>query len=679
MSPTPFELRTDLRLALKTLIRVPSRDRESRTVPLDPLPAQDEFLELYNNIRSLNIAEQLQPGTVIFDDPDNYGLPKLPTDLGQRFELIKSLGPDLVLETLEFEWNQRHGGDGFETPEPMPVIDGPVRIDVLKCRRGGISSLIQAIFTLRTQFRSTRAITVAQKGQNSELVHGLLASYYRAWSEEFIDLRQDASSLGIVSKWANGSTARCFTAGGKDSGRSDQGDLEHFSEAAFFPIWDEVKSTLAAAPAHAHIFIESTANGENGGFYHHYQETLTFGQVLAAKCRQSPEDAALLSQWNGFYRFFFSWLKEPAYKTTLYKFERNHLLETLDDVEKRLVAVYGTTPEQLQWRRKKIKESGDKGDIAKTGLSPVQWFQQEFPADENEAFQSTGRKVFGANGLSRCEAEALKRIVTYLQLLPAQPIVRTRKEIANLHVVSKPRPGHLYSMGVDLSKGLSTGDWSVFSILDRLDGSRCEEAATWRARHAPEELADVIATLGEWYNGALVVPELEGPAISVISRLVKDLEYDNIYIRNSLTTLKDTSTAKTTWQFGWFPTPQAKWSAIYDLSYALESGEISIFNPIVLGELRAYENIDRKLGAPSGKFDDGVTAVSLAYHGTKCEQALPIDPAEVLAADRAAEAPEGVILRPDSELWDYLRKLDARTTKDLESDPFFRKYGFLPD
>jgi hypothetical protein len=674
-----FELRSNLPLALETLIRLPSRDRESHTVPLRPLPAQQKYLDTYQKIRTLNLAEQLVPGNPIHDNAQDFGLPPLPAKLEDRFNVLWSLGPDLVIEAVTDTWNELHGRDVFSVDvEPVPLIDGPVRMISLKCRRGGVSSITQAITFLRGQFRPTRSITIAQKGKNAELVHSYASSFWRAWPQEYLDLRQKSKRLGPDAEWENGTKARAFTAGGEDSGRADQGDSYHISEASFFPKWEEVKATIAAAPAHANITLESTANGESGGFYNQYQKSLTFEQVFAAKCRQSPEDALTLdaNNWNGFYRFFFSWLEEPAYHTSLYAFERTHLLQTLDDIEKKLVAVHGATPEQLQWRRRKIQEMGDSGDAAKAGLSPAQYFQQEFPADEKEAFQSTGARVFGAAGIDRCEVEALKKSATHLQILPGRPTIKIRRELATFTMFSKPKRGHLYSMGVDLSKGLAQGDWSVFCILDRLDGTRAEEAATWRARHAPEDLADTIVMLADWYNEAFIVPELEGPAISTVSRIVRQLGYGNVYHRQSVDVVKDRGTNDSTWQFGWYPSPQAKWFAIYDLSNALETNKVSLYSPQILHELSVYQNIQRKLGAPVGKNDDCVTAASLAWLGCSPNHNVPVDPTSIAEADRKVE---GKAKNPDQEIWDYLAKLDARDERLLrKNSPFYKKNGYLP-
>lgn len=656
-------------------MRVDDRDREGSTIPLRPLPAQAGFLDEYQKIRSFNMAKQLVPGNPIFDSPAKYGLTSLPSDLRERFELILALGPDLVLETTNACWIEEHIIE--VEPPPMPLHDGPVQIDVLKCRRGGISSIIQAILTLRAQFKKTRIFTVAQKGLNAELVHGLMKKYWQAWPEEYLDLRSHSKRLGVISKFENGSEARCFTAGGKESARADQADNLHGSEVAFFPEWDEIKAAFSGAPKHAHIFLESTANGESGGFYSHYQATLPFETVLEATCRQAPEDAITLARWNGFYRFFFSWLQEPAYQLQMYPFEREHLLNTLDDIERKLVAVHGATPEQLQWRRNRIKQAGEDENAAKSGLSPIQWFQQEFPADEKEAFQSTGARVFGQGGLDRCEMEAAGRAdPEYLQILPDRPIVRMRREIATVSLFARPKKGHLYSLGVDLSKGLSSGDWSVFTILDRLDGTRAEQAAIWRGRHAPEALADTIAMLGDWYNEAFIVPELEGPAMSTISRLVRDLGYTNVYHRTSTDRISETGSSSGTWQYGWFPHPQAKWFAIYDLANALESGKLSVWDPQTLAELRIYQNIDRKLGAKAGSHDDTVTALSLAWLGCSPHNNMPVDPAAVAAADSAT----GIVVKSkDAEIWEYLKKLEERELKVLNKNPFFRKYGYLPE
>jgi hypothetical protein len=661
-----FRCRTDPFFALENIIRADSRDREGQVVPMRPMPAQAKFVQLTLKIRALNLAEQLVPGNPAHDGLEDAGLPKLPAGLRARFDAILEIGPDVFFVALEAAGLGEH------------ITDGPVQIDVLKCRRGGLSSVIQALITLRANLKVTRAITMAQKGKNAELIFGYTRKFFKGWNPDLLELRQEATSMGENNAWANGSFARCFTAGGKDSGRSDQADVYHFSEAAFFPSFDEVKATLSAAPGHAWIFLETTANGMGGGFYSHYSQTLDFEAVLAAKERQWADDAETLAGWNGFYKFFFSWLEEPAYRKKLYDFERLHLLETLDETERVLVALHGAEPEQLQWRRDRIKKMGADANAVSSGLTPEQWFQQEFPANEEEAFQTSGKGVFSQSAINRCRVEAKGRDPRHFSLLPGRPIVQIRREHAQLRMWSKPKPGHLYTMGVDISKGVGGGDWTAMCVLDRLDGTKVEEAALWRGRWQPEELADTIAMLAEWYNGAFVVPELEGPAQATIHRLVRVLQYPNVFHRQSLDRVVDKAQDSGTWQYGWYPSPQVKFHAVYSLARALDLGIATFFSDVLLEELAAYQQVDRSLGAPEGKHDDCVAAAYLAYVGHTAVQNAPVDPGALAAAEELAAR---AVSRdsPDAAIWDYLRKIDAAEEKVLRKSKFYRDNGYLPD
>ena len=61
------------------------------------------------------------------------------------------------------------------------------------------------------------------------------------------------------------------------------------------------------------------------------------------------------------------------------------------------------------------------------------------------------------------------------------------------------KPGESYAIGADVGIGGRDGDWSVDHVLD----SEKRQVAVFRAQVHPDYLADILAALGRYYNGAL--------------------------------------------------------------------------------------------------------------------------------------------------------------------------------
>jgi hypothetical protein len=135
----------------------------------------------------------------------------------------------------------------------------------------------------------------------------------------------------------------------------------HGSEVAY---WRDGKTTIAGAlqavPEHLDntwVVFESTANGAQGWFYN---------ECMAALQGDS--------EWK---LHFYAWWWDDDYKLPL---EPGEVIEYTDE-EQALADKHGLTPEQIKWRRKKIRDLKGR-------------FQQEYPETPEAAFIHSGRVAF---------------------------------------------------------------------------------------------------------------------------------------------------------------------------------------------------------------------------------------------------------------------------------------------
>jgi hypothetical protein len=98
-----------------------------------------------------------------------------------------------------------------------------------------------------------------------------------------------------------------------------------------------------------------------------------------------------------------------------------------------------------------------------------------------------------------------------------------------LHIWREPVDGRDYIIGVDVAGGMGEdNDNSCFEIIDSVT---CEQVAEFYSNLIPPyNYAQILATVGQTYNSALIVVEDNGGyGTSVLERLVHDHSYENIF------------------------------------------------------------------------------------------------------------------------------------------------------
>lgn len=645
----------DRPFAMEMFGRVEHRNKRGEIAPMVLFPAQIAVDRLIEQIRALNIARQIDTTPEGSRISDQIKLARR-DEAGWLRKRIARIGELSAGEVLAI--GKRAG---------LEITDGPVKIVIGKSRRGGLSSYLNMLMVLLCNFnRGVRCIGMAHKGDNAELIFRYTRTFTARWPVELLHFKQTLTSeTKTAYEWEGGSRMRIQTAGGDGSGRGDQADVYHFSECAFYPDYGEVADTVAAAPGHAWIFEESTANGPQGGYWERFQSAKDFDTVVDAI---ETENAAELDRqsWNGFFRFFFSWLDDPAFAEHVEPWEREHLEGSLDDYEQLLVRERGATLEQVKFRRVKMGELGDR-DLR--GLTAEQFWFQEYPSTPEEMFQSSGLKVFDAARIVEMEhAGRNKAPAAHIRLLePPHPPRSVRPFQANLTVWKPPEPGRLYAIGADTGKGLAHGDWSVAVVLDRHDGTVAEEAATWRGKLEPAAFGQMLVTLAEFYNQAFLVPEVNDAGYSTCKEIV-DLGYPWIYHRRPVDLVRDTYDDVNMFRFGWLAMGPSKSVAIYSLQRGLKEKLLTIYSADVLRELKIYENRDGRLTAPRSENDDCVIALALAWEG-HTTYAPKVDPRRLQQQKNRHR-----VSKNTAEVWEAVKRLNAKSAAEA------RRLGILsPD
>lgn len=327
-----------------------------------------------------------------------------------------------------------------------------------------------------------------------------------------------------------------------------------------------ITGTLPAVPANGLIFIESTAEGEDGPYFDMVQD------AIEAKKMQR----VLTTKEYKF--FFFPWYDNPADVVKGEVTIPSEINEYLNKVER--ISMRTLTKEQRNWYYLESK---------------IQKFKmkQEHPSSPDEAFLTSGNKLFEG-----------QMIDTHRELYVQDPI-----DIQGDFVIYKNFvKGHLYGLGADVSQGVKR-DSSTIAVIDFTTG---ELVLTYRSNEIdPVTFAHDIKKAALMYGGCIAAPEANNVGLTTCVTL--NSIYPNIYTQVREGTLEVTSTNK----LGWLTTTLTKPKMMYELSEAIADENIRIYDESVLLEAKRMNKEDTlqvQFAADSlTRHFDLVTAVAIAW------------------------------------------------------------------
>lgn len=244
----------------------------------------------------------------------------------------------------------------------------------------------------------------------------------------------------------------------------------------------------------------------------------------------------------------------------------------------------------------------------------LQGFLEAFPASPEDAFLSSSRSVFDVDRIRQWKEYIAEKNITpkvgYLEYNEEGKYAFIEDERSQLQVWKLPEKGHHYTAGCDVAQGLVKGDWSATVVYDV---TTHEVVALYRAKIPQEAYANEIIKLCTFYNNAWVVVEINKGSEIVINDV--KVSYNYIYCRPVRAKITDLPTLVP----GFLTTENSKSRVITQLrrKFAALEKPMRVYSSIILDELTVFEQNDRgSLGAQSGKHDDTVIALALAFEGT---------------------------------------------------------------
>lgn len=268
----------------------------------------------------------------------------------------------------------------------------PIRMVVLKARKTGVSTFVQALFVfLSATYPRQRCLMIAHAADSTDEIFTIGRDIGKSWAWALATATERLIRFGDKSS-PTASRYLCHTAGGPGVGAGGTPNNLHFSELALWTLnkaqteYTARNSVPAEVPTTV-IVYESTARGKE----------LFWAKFDDARRGKIDYDGV-----------FIPWYFDERNVSPI---GRDAPIGELDEEEIALrhqARAHGIelTLEALQWRRKRIADNG------------LYWFRQEFPATPEEAVSAAKGHVLP--GLTECVIQKLP--FEYSRIMPEEKV-----------------------------------------------------------------------------------------------------------------------------------------------------------------------------------------------------------------------------------------------------------------
>ncbi len=487
--------------------------------------------------------------------------------------------------------------------EDMRLSGEPIRIILLKARQWGGSTLIQMYMAWiqifwRENWNLAVCADVEDQGRNIRSMYGRMAKNHPEAAMK-ITLNSFEGSPKVRIFEERGAVLAIGSAQKPDNLRSFDFKMIHLSEVGLWRITDGrspedlVQTLRAGIPdvPYTVVALESTAKGV-GNFFHR--------EWLQAK------------KGGSYKNIFVPWFEIEMYSKEVNDY--SSLLAQMTDYHWWLFETKGATLEAINWyinfqRREQFSD----------------WrMRSEYPSDDVEAFQSTGRRAIPAHYVAAARQscrQALHRGELQGNAAKGKDALKGisfEKDInGRLEIWAMPDPilvRDRYCIFVDIGGRSPGADYSVIKVFDRywlMEGGRVEVAAVWRGHLDQDLVAWKAAQIGTFYNNALLAVETnslqkqqdtEGEHFFTVLDEISPF-YPNLFARDSPDRINEGAPAL----YGFHTNRQTRTMIINTLIAALRDSEYTERHSISCDEMDTFEiKATGKFEAVDGCKDDCV-------------------------------------------------------------------------
>lgn len=489
---------------------------------------------------------------------------------------IESLDPrlaDRVWRLNNLYWVVNEDGDLIQfklRPAQQKLLNGlHYRNIILKARQLGFTTFICIFLLDYALFNSNKSVGIVAHTKDDATV--IFRKVKVAW-ENFPQAIKDFFKLYAVGdssveyEFTNKSSLRVSTS--LRSGTYQAVLVTEFGKiCAHFPekAQEIITGTLPAVPAKGLIFIESTAEGEDGPFFDMTEQAMEMARFRRALTSKD------------FKFFFFPWYENPSNVLPGDVEISREIGEYLEKTSRIVKTTF--TKEQKNWYFVEQKTQKDK-------------MKREHPSSPDEAFMVSGNKLFSGEII---DAQTEKYAIEPLEI------------DGDFLIYRRFNTAHLYGLGADVSQGVKR-DSSTIVVIDFTSG---EIVFTYRSNEIdPVLFAHEIKKVALMYGGCIAAPEANNVGMTTCATL--NAIYSNIYTQQREGLLEITTTNK----LGYLTTSATKPKYMYEFSEALANDEVHCLDKGILLEAKRFNKDDALAILPSEnttRHFDLLIAASIAW------------------------------------------------------------------
>ena len=428
--------------------------------------------------------------------------------------------------------------------EAMRIMGVPIRFILLKARQWGGSTLVQ-FYMMWIQQIHKQNWHLAICAQDDGAAGNISEMYRRAainYPKEVgaITFRPYARSPKNIVNNERGGIIGVGSINNPNQFRSYNYPMVHISEPG---VWEDtpkrtaarlvssLRSTVPRVP-YSMIAIESTAKGV-GNFFH-------------------DEWLSAVAGTSGYEAVFIPWFEIDMYQTEIKDSEYKYFIESMSEHDK-FAWDNGATLEGIKWYNEYQKAEK---------YEEIQMFE-EFPTTADEAFVSTGSRVFPYTYILNARktvrppefvGDIFPSLTSNKSALENIEFHPSKEKIGNLQVWKLPEPyithqgkkwfvTNRYCGFADIGGVNAKADYSCLKVIDRLWqlwGGVPETACIWHGHLDQDLFAWKCAQIGKWYNNMLLAIEANSLKkeksdgdyfLTVLDNIAP--HYDNLFIRNN--------------------------------------------------------------------------------------------------------------------------------------------------
>lgn len=425
---------------------------------------------------------------------------------------------------------------------------------ILKARQLGFTTFLCIFLLDYALFNQNKQIGIIAHTQGDATV--IFKKVKIAW-DNFPKVLREAlkfSTLGdsrAEYEFTNGSVMRISTS--LRSGTYQAVLITEFGKlcARFPEKADEIiTGTLPAVPTKGLVFIESTAEGEEGHYYDMVQDAM---EAKRLKRALTVKDYKF---------FFFPWYQNGADVVSGVVDIPAETTEYFNKLERMLNITLSAEQRNWYYLESKIQKAKMK---------------QENPSTPDEAFLTSGNKLFDSAVLD-FQRENYMREPIEIQ--------------GDFLIYRKFMKGHLYGLGADVSQGVRR-DSSTIVVMDFTTG---EIVLTYKSSTIdPVNFAYEIKKAALMYGGCIAAPEANNVGLTTCVTL--NGIYSNLYTQVREGMLESVPTSK----LGWLTTSLTKPRMMYEFSEAVADDVIHVPDEGILMEGKKFNKEDTLSGVAGEK------------------------------------------------------------------------------